>query len=74
MDPTWQIYFGTRTHRQIAQIVKELRSTQYRPSMCVLGSREQYCIHPNVSQSRTKNEDWCGGAARSASADQEPRC
>jgi len=74
--PAWastrQIYFGTRTHRQIAQIVKELRSTQYRPAMCILGSRDQYCVHPSVSQSRTKNEDWCGAAAGGASANRMP--
>jgi Fanconi anemia group J protein len=52
-----RIYFGTRTHRQIAQIVKELRSTVYRPKMSVLGSRDQYCVHPAVSRSSNKNEE-----------------
>lgn len=46
-----KIYVASRTHAQIAQLVKELRSSPYRPSMVVLGSREQYCIHPQVSQS-----------------------
>ena len=40
------IYFGTRTHRQINQIVKELKRTEYsRVKMTILGSRDQYCIN-----------------------------
>eukprot|EP01114_Cavostelium_apophysatum_P012798 TRINITY_DN2954_c0_g2_i1.p1 TRINITY_DN2954_c0_g2~~TRINITY_DN2954_c0_g2_i1.p1 ORF type:complete len:866 (+),score=174.26 TRINITY_DN2954_c0_g2_i1:149-2746(+) len=49
-----KIYFGSRTHSQIAQLVRELKSTPYRPKMCVLASREHYCIHPKVSKSPFK--------------------
>ncbi|XP_065827225.1 Fanconi anemia group J protein-like isoform X2 [Oscarella lobularis] len=53
-----KIYFGTRTHKQIAQIVRELRKTAYNDvKMCILGSREHTCIHPAVSRSRQKNDD-----------------
>ncbi|XP_062501218.1 Fanconi anemia group J protein homolog isoform X2 [Corticium candelabrum] len=53
-----KVYFGTRTHRQIAQIVRELKKTSYHDAkMCVLGSREQNCIHPGVSRSKHKNEE-----------------
>jgi hypothetical protein len=35
------IFFGTRTHKQIAQIVRELRTTVYAEGgMCILASRE----------------------------------
>ena len=52
-----KIYIGTRTHKQISQMVKELKSTGYKPRISVLGSREQYCIHPQVSRSANKNDD-----------------
>jgi hypothetical protein len=52
-----KIYFGTRTHKQIAQIVKELKGTTYRPKMSILASRNQYCVHPEVRKSANKTED-----------------
>ena len=39
------MYYATRTHSQIAQVVRELKRTPYRPSMVVLGSREHYCVN-----------------------------
>ncbi|XP_076473063.1 uncharacterized protein LOC143302332 [Babylonia areolata] len=52
-----KIYFGTRTHKQVAQIVRELRKTAYHDVlMTILGSREHTCIHPQVSKSANKNE------------------
>jgi hypothetical protein len=32
-----RIYYGTRTHAQISQVLRELRKTSYRPVMAVLG-------------------------------------
>ncbi|CAO3578742.1 unnamed protein product [Absidia cylindrospora] len=56
--PLPRIYFGSRTHKQVAQVVQELkRHTTYRPKMTVLGSREQYCIHERVMKSSNKQED-----------------
>ncbi|CAO3637615.1 unnamed protein product [Mucor hiemalis] len=53
-----RIFVGSRTHKQITQLVKELKSkTKYRPRTTILGSRDQLCIHPTVSKSNTKNED-----------------
>jgi hypothetical protein len=52
-----RIYICSRTHSQLSQLIKGLKSTVYTPSMAVLGSREQMCIHPSVSVSETKNED-----------------
>ncbi|XP_070573083.1 Fanconi anemia group J protein homolog isoform X2 [Ptychodera flava] len=52
-----RIFFGTRTHKQIAQIVRELRRTAYRDvRMVILASRAHYCVHPHVSKSSNKNE------------------
>ncbi|KAI9104794.1 helicase C-terminal domain-containing protein [Phlyctochytrium arcticum] len=42
------IYYASRTHSQLSQAVSELRNTAYRPKICVLGSREQMCINPEV--------------------------
>ncbi|KAI8817649.1 helicase C-terminal domain-containing protein [Fimicolochytrium jonesii] len=44
-----KIYYVSRTHSQLSQAVAELRKSEYRPRVCVLGSREQMCIHPEVS-------------------------
>jgi hypothetical protein len=52
-----RIYICSRTHSQLSQLIKGLKSTVYTPSMAVLGSREQMCIHPTVMLSETKNED-----------------
>ncbi|KAI8144490.1 helicase C-terminal domain-containing protein [Fennellomyces sp. T-0311] len=53
-----KIYVGSRTHKQLSQLVSELRrNTRYRPQMSVLGSREQYCIHKRVrKEAEDKNE------------------
>ena len=53
-----KIYFGTRTHKQVAQIVRELKKTSYSGvRMTILASREHTCIHPTVSKSYNKNQD-----------------
>ncbi|XP_076761433.1 Fanconi anemia group J protein homolog [Xylocopa sonorina] len=51
-----KIYYGTRTHRQIEQVVRELRKTDYKQKkMAILSSREHTCI-----QETTKNKtDLC---------------
>ncbi|XP_031207117.1 Fanconi anemia group J protein isoform X1 [Mastomys coucha] len=44
-----KIYFGTRTHKQIAQITRELRKTAYSGvPMTILSSRDHTCVHPEV--------------------------
>ncbi|XP_062949511.1 LOW QUALITY PROTEIN: regulator of telomere elongation helicase 1 [Cynocephalus volans] len=45
-----KIIYASRTHSQLTQVISELRSTSYRPKVCVLGSREQLCIHPEVKK------------------------
>ncbi|KAJ1956686.1 hypothetical protein EC988_001217, partial [Linderina pennispora] len=44
-----RIYFGSRTHKQVSQLIEELRvKTNYRPRSAVLGSRSQTCIRKDV--------------------------
>jgi len=53
-----KIYFGTRTHKQVSQIARELGKTAYKQTkMCILSSREHTCIHPVVSKNSNKNDE-----------------
>ncbi|XP_056412675.1 Fanconi anemia group J protein [Hyla sarda] len=50
-----KIYFGTRTHKQIAQITRELRRTAYSSvRMTILSSRDHTCVNPDIHSN--KNE------------------
>ncbi|XP_076944311.1 uncharacterized protein LOC143614894 [Bidens hawaiensis] len=42
------IYYATRTHSQISQVIGEFRKTSYHVPMAVLGSRKRYCTNSNV--------------------------
>ena len=42
------IVYASRTHSQLAQVIKELKATRYRPRMAVIGSRTQMCVHKEV--------------------------
>ncbi|GAY51226.1 hypothetical protein CUMW_132630 [Citrus unshiu] len=43
------ILYTSRTHSQLRQVIQELKTSNYRPKMVILGSREQLCIHREVS-------------------------
>ncbi|KAF8357651.1 dog-1 [Pristionchus pacificus] len=45
--PKVRIYYGTRTHKQIGQVVKEFGRLDHAPNLrhTILGSREQMCIN-----------------------------
>ena len=45
-----RIYYCSRTHKQLQQVAEELRASGYRPSMAILASRKQYCIHSAVKR------------------------
>ncbi|XP_063258912.1 Fanconi anemia group J protein isoform X2 [Prinia subflava] len=52
-----KIFFGTRTHKQITQISRELQRTAYScVPMTILSSRDYTCIHPVVSNCSNRNE------------------
>uniref|UniRef100_A0A8C0B1Q3 DNA 5'-3' helicase n=1 Tax=Buteo japonicus TaxID=224669 RepID=A0A8C0B1Q3_9AVES len=55
-----KIFFGTRTHKQISQITKELKRTAYSSvPMTILSSRDYTCIHPVVSSSGSNRNEMC---------------
>ena len=43
------IIYASRTHTQLKQVVRELRSTSYLPEMTILGSRDQLCINKRMT-------------------------
>lgn len=47
-----RIIYLSRTHGQLTQVIRELRNTAYKPKTAVLGSRQQFCVHPDVSKLR----------------------
>ncbi|XP_021950240.1 Fanconi anemia group J protein homolog [Folsomia candida] len=52
-----KIFFCTRTHKQIAQITRELRKTFYKSvRSAILASREHTCINPMLNGVPNKNE------------------
>lgn len=53
-----QIFYATRTHAQISKAIQELKKSSYRPKMSILGSRKQYCIHPDISHSSNLEYEW----------------
>ncbi|XP_030646953.1 regulator of telomere elongation helicase 1 [Chanos chanos] len=50
-----KIIYASRTHSQLAQVINELKNTSYRPKVCVLGSREQFCINPDVMRQESNH-------------------
>lgn len=53
-----RIFFGTRTHTQVTQVIRELRKTVYRPPLCILASRREYCVNEPV-QKQAGRDDAC---------------
>ncbi|TBU13699.1 DNA repair helicase Rad3 [Hamiltosporidium tvaerminnensis] len=56
---TLQIIICSRTHKQLDQLVNQLRKTRYRPRMSILASRTQYCISPKLVDVSDKNTACC---------------
>ncbi|KAL0491908.1 Fanconi anemia group J protein [Acrasis kona] len=54
-----KIFYGTRTHTQIKQVVRELKKTSYRPQICILGSRDQYCVNESVQNKKLNKKEEC---------------
>jgi regulator of telomere elongation helicase 1 len=63
-----RIIYSSRTHSQLQQVVRELRRTVHRPKVCVLASREQLCVHHEVSRlSGTAQSAACQALTASSS-------
>ncbi|KAG0454368.1 hypothetical protein HPP92_025672 [Vanilla planifolia] len=54
ISPT--IYYASRTHSQISQVIREYRKTSYRVPMAVLASRKHYCTNQHVCDSDNVDE------------------
>ena len=44
------IFYTTRTHAQITNIIKELKKTVYKPINSIVSSREQSCVNDYINQ------------------------
>ncbi|KAJ6392425.1 hypothetical protein OIU77_026231 [Salix suchowensis] len=52
-----KIYYASRTHSQISQVVSEFRKTKYRVPMAVLASRKHYCTNVHVNGKENIDEE-----------------
>ena len=53
------MYWSTRTHSQMSQVVKELRRTAYRPRVASMVSRRKMCPFSAASRGATELDTWC---------------
>ncbi|XP_050210814.1 uncharacterized protein LOC126661090 [Mercurialis annua] len=51
------IFYSSRTHSQITQVVREYRKTAYRVPMAVLASRKHYCTNAHVRGKENIDEE-----------------
>ncbi|KMT19267.1 hypothetical protein BVRB_1g014480 isoform A [Beta vulgaris subsp. vulgaris] len=51
------IFYATRTHSQISQVIREYRKTTYRVPMAVLASRKHYCTNARVRNGDNLDEE-----------------
>ncbi|CAN8061699.1 unnamed protein product [Agarophyton chilense] len=51
-----RIFYATRTHSQVAQVIAELRKTKYTPSLSILASRKEYCVNDMVKAAPNRDE------------------
>ena len=51
----YRIIICSRTHKQLGQLVNQLKKTSYTPSIAILGSRSQYCVNPRLNEIDDKN-------------------
>ncbi|XP_051139026.1 uncharacterized protein LOC127256855 [Andrographis paniculata] len=52
------IFYSSRTHSQISQVIREYKKTSYRVPMAVLGSRKHYCTNPYL-RGQDKVDEQC---------------
>lgn len=64
-----RIYYGTRTHKQISQVVRELKKTPYTKDLrsCILSSRDRTCINDQIKDFADRN-DKCQELIKTKSA------
>lgn len=67
-----KIFYTTRTHKQIANVINELKKTPYAKDvrMTILASRSHTCINPIVSTAPNK-DDFCKKLNKGKLTDEE---
>ena len=63
-----KIFYATRTHSQIAQVVKELKRSGYAPRMVILASKQQYCVNDHA-RSKPSLDEECENLLRTNACD-----
>ena len=61
-----RIFYASRTHSQLAQVVRELKRTAYTPKMAVLASRSHYCVNKKVLAAPVSVDEGCDAAVSAA--------
>ncbi|KAM7538030.1 hypothetical protein Aperf_G00000075412 [Anoplocephala perfoliata] len=52
-----RVIYATRTHKQISQVIRELRKTKYSGvDMCILSSRKHSCINQDIRKQSNPND------------------
>lgn len=52
-----RIFYATRTHSQVTQLIAELRKTKYNPKISILASRNEYCINLSIRDAPNRDEN-----------------
>lgn len=63
-----KIFYATRTHSQIAQVVKELKRSGFTPRMAVLASKQHYCVNSHA-RAQTSLEEACEDLLKDSKCD-----
>jgi regulator of telomere elongation helicase 1 len=65
---TPKIIYVSRTHSQLAQVVRELKRSGYNPVTANLGARENLCVNPKVSKLQGSQQSFaCRAVTKSRS-------
>lgn len=51
-----RVFYSSRTHSQLAQVMAQVKRLDLESSAIVLGSRDQLCVHPKVKEKPTVSE------------------
>ena len=59
-----KIYYSTRTHTQLNQVVQEYKNVLYTRKMAILGSRKRLCIEPTIKQMENLDYECLKGSCK----------
>lgn len=58
------IYYASRTHSQLSNVMKELKKTIYRPRTAILGSRKNCCVNYKIKSKPGSLDTNCRNAIK----------